>query len=267
LTAFALVAVPGFLVEVRRRSAGAVLLACWIAAPLAAVLVWQYRNIAYLLPIVPALAILAASFGPFAARRPPIWMLLLAAAAFTGKVLAPSAPWGLSFAQVTVTPVAPLLSSYCERNRANELIVVGADDDLYGSALPLAKLRYCLIGSAAAFTENYAMPFEDLGITLTAPQFDDLDRWEPVFRPRLREWGLDSGEAIGTLIVAATPEELGQIIRLHPASDFLVPNRYRRAVDAEARPGHEMVVVLDHFFLLARNGQVRNAPPAWSCRL
>jgi len=265
LTAFALVAVPGFIGELRKRSAGAVLLLCWIAVPLAAALVWQYRNIAYVLPMVPAAAILATAYGPFSARRMPAWMLVLAAAAFAGKVCFPSAPWGISFASGTVQPVAPLLSGYCERNRANELIVVGVDDDLYASALPLAKLRYCLVGDAAA--EEYAMPFEDLGITLTASQYNDLGRWGPVFRQRLREWGLDSEEPIGTLIVAATPEELARLVRLHPASDFLVPNRYRQALDAMAQPEHELVEVRDHFFALSRNGQVRNAPPAWSCRL
>ena len=265
LTAFALLAVPGFLGELRKRSAGAVLLLCWIAVPLTAVLVWQYRNISYLLPMVPAAAILAASFGPFSVGRLPTWMLLLAVAAFAGKACFPAAPLGISFASGTVTPVAPLLSGYCQRNRANELIVVGVDDDLYASALPLAKLRYCVVGAAAM--GQYAMPFEDLGITLTALQFNDLARWEPVFRQRLREWGLDSAEPIGTLIAAATPEELGQLIRLHPASDFLVPNRYRQAVDTAAQPGHEVVEVPDHFFLLSRTGQVRNMPPAWSYRL
>ena len=263
LTAFALVAVPGFLVELRRRSAGAVLLFCWMAVPLAAMLVWQYRNIAYLLPIVPASAILATAFGPFSLRRLPAWMLVLDGAAFAGKACFPRAPWGISFASGTVQPAAPLLTSYCERARANELIVVGVDDDLYASTLPLAKLRYCLVGDASM--GKYGMPFQAMGITLTAPQFNDLDQWEPVFRQSLRAWGLDSSAPVGTLIVAATPDELSQIVLRHPASDFLVPNRFRQALGAQ--PSHETVEAGDHFFLLSRNGLERHPPPAWSCRL
>jgi len=68
LTAAAL-GIPVFLGELRRRTAGPVLLAAWIAVMLAAVLGWQYRNASYLLPLVPALAIVAAAWGPFRTRR------------------------------------------------------------------------------------------------------------------------------------------------------------------------------------------------------
>jgi len=68
--------------------------------------------------------------------------------------------------------------------------------------------------------------------TLYGPLFFE---WEPVFRQRLREWGLDSGEPIGTLILAGSPEELAWMIRTHPASDFLLPQPYRAAVEPTAR--------------------------------
>lgn len=262
LTALTLVAVPGFLRDVRRRTADAVLLLCWLAVPLAAVFVWHYRNIAYLLPGIPALAILAAGFGPFAAGRPPSWMLVLAAAALVLKVAFPSMPWGISFAAGTVQRSAPLLSAYCERGRANELIVVDVDDDFYAATLPLPKLRYCLVGGGAA--GEYGMPFDVLGITLTAAQFNDLPRREPEFRRHLREWGLDSAEPIGTVIMAATPAELEEVIRAHPASDFLVPNVFREAVGETPQV---RVDVAGHFFLLAREGQTGRTAPAWSCRM
>src|SRR6185369_9143553 len=116
------------------------------------------------------------------------------------------APWGLSFLRGTVQPVAPLLSGYCTQARAQELILVGMDDDLYASTLPLHKLRYSLIGASIS-GGKYTMPFDSMGIVLTAAEFNDLARWTPVFRDRLREWGIDSDEPIGTLI---TPHSVAE---------------------------------------------------------
>jgi len=286
LTALFVVAVPGFVRELRRplgdrgtpSGAGAVLLACWLAVLAASILVWQYRNVAYLLPMTPALAIAAAVYGPLSAPRTSRWMVALVLASVAAKVATPSAPWGISFAAGTVQPVAPLVSDYCARNRANELIVVGLDDDLYGAALPLSGLRYCLVDPGAASATDagpYAMDFRSMGIAVTVSQFNHLDRWEPAFRDRLRQWGLDSSAPIATLILAASQSELAEVIRAHPASDFLVPDVYPEALEAAqathriepagplgqpgGRPGH--------WLLLARDSHPRPAPPAWSCGL
>ena len=267
LAAVALTALPRFVAEVRKWSAAPVLLLCWLASLTAAVFGWQYRNVAYLLPLVPALAILATVYGPLFSKRTAPWMLALIGAAFVVKAAAPSAPWGLSFQRGTVQADAPLVSGYCQRARGNELILVGMDDDLYASTLPLAKLRYCLVGARLAGGQ-YGMDFAGMGIILTAAQFDGLGRWEPVFRQRLREWGLDSGEPIGTLILAGSPEELARTIRAHPASDFLLLKQYRAAVEAAAAETHQLVEAGEnHFFLLSKEGRPRAAPPAWSCRL
>jgi hypothetical protein len=267
LAAVALTALPRLVVEVRKWSAAPVLLLCWLASLAAAVVGWQYRNISYLLPMVPALAILATVYGPLFSKRTAPWMLALVTAAFGAKAAMPAAPWGLSFQRGTVQAEAPLLSAYCQRARGNELILVGMDDDLYASTLPLAKLRYCLVGANLAGGE-YAMNFNRTGIVLTAAQFDGLAQWEPVFRQRLREWGLDSGEPIGTLILAGSPEELAGMIRAHPASDFLLSQQYRAAVELAAQPTHALAEAPGgHFFLLSREARPRAAPPAWSCCL
>jgi hypothetical protein len=115
---------------------------------------------------------------------------------------------------------------------------------------------------------QYGMDFDRMGIVLTAEQFDGLAQWEPVFRQRLREWGLDSGEPIGTLILAGSPEELARMIRAHPSSDFLLPQQYRAAVEAAAEPAHRLAEAAgNHFFLLSREARPRAAPPAWSCQM
>jgi hypothetical protein len=267
LAAVALTALPRFIMEVRKWSAAPVLLLCWLASLAAAIFAWQYRNISYLLPMAPALAILATVYGPLFSKRRAPWMLALVGVAFVAKVAAPAASWGISFHRGTVQADAPLLSEYCQRARGNELILVGMDDDLYASTLPLAKLRYCLVGASLA-GGRYGMNFGDMGIILTAAQFDGLAQWEPVFRQRLREWGLDSGEPIGTLILAGSPEELARTIGAHPGSDFLLPEQYRGAVEAAALASHQVVEAGgNHFFLLSREARPRGAPPGWSCCL
>ena len=150
--------------------------------------------------------------------------------------------------------------------RDNELILVDLDDDLYASALPLSHLRYCLVGSNA-LAKSYALDFPDMGIVVTATQFNDLFRLEPLFRRHLREWGLDSSEPIGTLIAAA-PEDLAGIIRAHPASDFFLPAQYRAAIEYAAGRSHDIWPALPaHVLLLSRQRVPRESPPAWSCRL
>ena len=266
LLALSIMALPGLLRELRRRAPGATLLACWLVVPVLSVLVWQYRNVAYLLPLTAPLAIAAAAYGPFSDRATVRWMLGLVAVAAIAKAATPQLPWGISFAAGTVQPVAPIVSRYCALHRASELVLVGVDDDLYAAALPLPRLRYCLVGATGA-AGPYAMDFPAMGIAVTAEQFNHLDRWTPVFRDRLRQWGLDSGAPIGSLILATSTEELAQMIRAHPASDFLLPDRYRAALEGAETTHRIEPAFPGHWLVLAREAQNRGAPPAWSCGL
>jgi hypothetical protein len=267
LTAAALVAAPWFVMELRRRSAGAVLLLSWLAVPLAAAFTWRYRNIAYLLPMMPALAILAASYGPRERRRSAAWMLALAGAAFVAKAAMPTAPWGISFRSGTNIVTAPLISDYCERGRANELVLVTPNDELYASVLPLPKVRYCLIGQSAP-PGRYGLDFAYMGIILTAAQFADLPHWLPVFERRLREWGLDSAEPVGTVVYAASPDDLALIVRAHPESDFFFPEEFRTAAAPAAQSTHDLVEASPHhFFLLSRQSPSAPATGKRACRL
>ena len=189
LLAAAVVAIPAFLADLRRRAGAPVLLAAWIVVMLAAVLGWQYRNASYLLPLVPALALLTAGWSPFGTPRYAPWMVVVLAAAFLIKASAPELPWGLNYRAGTVQPAAPVLSAYCAQARGNPLIVVDLADDLYASVLPLPRLRYATVVPVAEPAGPYGMPFAEMGITVTVDQFNDLARYEPVFRERLQEWG------------------------------------------------------------------------------
>ncbi|MGA2113404.1 MAG: glycosyltransferase family 39 protein [Bryobacteraceae bacterium] len=97
LIAVSFAALPALAEALRRREPAATLLAAWLAVGALAALVWQDRNVAYLLPMIPAMAILAASFGPFAKDQATRPGLVLAIGALVVKALMPSAPWGISF--------------------------------------------------------------------------------------------------------------------------------------------------------------------------
>jgi hypothetical protein len=109
------------------------------------------------------------------------------------------------------------------------------------------------------------MPFEELGITVTVDQFNHLARYTPAFRDRLREWGLDSGAPIATLITARGAADLTALVRAHPESDFLISAAYRHAV--ESAPQELIGAAADYLLLLSRTAVARASPPAWSCRM
>ncbi|HMD72085.1 MAG TPA: glycosyltransferase family 39 protein [Bryobacteraceae bacterium] len=264
LAALALTSLPALAAELKRRSAPAVLLACWMGVLLAAVLFWQYRNVTYLLPLGPAAAILAASYGTLSETRSAKWLLALALVGFALKAATPGMPWGISFRGGTVVASAPLLSEYCGLGRANELVLVEPDDEMYSSVLPLPRVRYYLIGQMPV-SGRYGMDFAAMGIVLDAAQFDGVGRLLPAFRRRLGEWGMKSTAPVGTMIVGSTAADLARTMGNHPTTDFFLPERYREAVSASAAAAHEIVPTPPgHLLLLARETHPA-APPKWSC--
>jgi 4-amino-4-deoxy-L-arabinose transferase-like glycosyltransferase len=265
LLALAAAAVPTYLSDLRRRTCAPVLLAAWAAVMLGAAIFWQYRNAAYLLPLVPTLALLAAAWSPFRTPRYAPWMAVALAAAFLIKVSAPELSWGLDYRARTVQAAAPILSDYCAQARGNELMVLDVADDLYASVLPLPRLRYVSMSPVAVPQGPYSMPFTDMGITVTVDQFNQLDQHVPAFRARLREWSLDSSDAIATLITARTGADLTALVRAHPESDFLIPGSYRDAV--ESVPQEVIGATPEYLLLLSRAQQGRMSRPAWSCRM
>jgi hypothetical protein len=269
LLAAAFSALPAFLADLRRRTPASILLASWMAVMMAAVLVWQYRNAAYLLPLLPALALLTAAWSPFATPRYAPWMSAGIIVAFLIKASSPGLPWGINAREGTVQPTAPALSAYCAQSRGNPLIILDLADDLYASVLPLPRLRYAALVPVALPPGPYAMPFPEMGVNVTVDQFNHLARYEPGFRSRLREWGLppDASKAgpLATVITARSPEELTSLVVAHPDTDFLISAAYRDAV--RSVPQEYVAATADHFFLLSRTPLQRPSPPAWTCRM
>jgi 4-amino-4-deoxy-L-arabinose transferase-like glycosyltransferase len=188
----------------------------WIAVVLACALAFQYRNASYLMPIFPAMALLAANAFP---QR---WALLVAAGLFIAKALAPAATWGISFAPESVNPTHAALDQYAARHRGNELIIIQPEDQFYSAGLNLPQVRYCYLDPQTK-RPKYPLDFEYLGITVTAEQFAHLNELRPTFAQHLREWNLDSTEPIATVILARTEAEIDQLMKTHPEDDFYLP--------------------------------------------
>jgi hypothetical protein len=230
LFAAAVIALPAFVRALRKRESGPVLLACWLTLTTAATLAWQYRNASYLLALVPSLALIAACYGTFAERRHSTWMLAFVAFGLVLKGWMPDSPWGLNYREGTINPVGASLTEYCEAARGKQLIVVDVVDDLYAASLPI-RLRYASVGNVPR-SGAYGMPFRDLGIVL--PVEEHLEGNAAArYRGRLLEWSVESDEAVGTLIAAASVNELGELVRRSPDTDFLLPVRYPVAVDGD----------------------------------
>jgi len=263
LLAAAAASLPTFAREIRRRSAPAILLLLAMMLPAAAVLIWQYRNVSYLLPLIPMLAIFASAYNPLCAANTAKWTLAALVAIFVVKAAAPATSWGLPFRTGTVVAAAPILEDYCERARGNELIVVDTPDELYASLLPIPRVRYVLSGAAPA-AGTYGLDFASMGIILNEQQFDALPQSLPAFEKQLREWGMDSTDAVGTVVFVSSPAELAAVVAAHPDSDFLLPARDRVVAGS---PAHIPVRVGPEYLLLLARLALPATRAKWSCRL
>jgi hypothetical protein len=249
LVALAALALPHLVRTVRAGKPDAALHASWILITGGALLAFRYRNLPYLLYAIPPLCLLAGS-GLARLRRPQLAVAALAAV-FAIKAAAGSRPWGVPFGAAAPIPAAKWLRWYAEQRRPNELIAVNTDDEYYATALPIPKIRYCYL-DPSQIVRRYAPHYVFLGITVSANQFQDLDRWQPRFRERLLSWGLDSAEPVATNIVATSADEIVRLVATHPRDDFYLPENIRDRLTAEATAGRRTVRLSpERSFLLA----------------
>jgi hypothetical protein len=109
-----------------------------------------------------------------------------------------------------------------------------------------------------------------MGVILNERQFDDLPRGMPEFRQRLHEWGLESEESVGTVVFAASPEEVALIVAAHPDSDFFVAQALLPAVSrllSAPLATHDAVMVSPDYSLLLSRHALPAPAARWSCRL
>jgi hypothetical protein len=210
------------LVSLSRRRPRALL--TWIAVVLAAALSFEYRNTSYLLPVFPAMAVLAAGAIPKDRAK---WALALTVALFAAKALAPAQTWGIPFQAESVIAVEPVLDRYAAMNRGNELILGEPNDGFYSACLDLPRVRYLYLDPSTE-RRRYALDFEYLGILMTASDYARLPELQSQFDQRLREWGLNLSQGahrdpVATTILAPALERIQALVRDHPTADFLLP--------------------------------------------
>jgi 4-amino-4-deoxy-L-arabinose transferase-like glycosyltransferase len=210
-------ALPGLWRAWRRGENSAAVLLAWIGVVLGVAFFWSYRNVTYLAPAIPALALAGSRVLP----PKPVAAVLLAVLAV--KIAFPAEPWGIGLRPGVLHPSVTLLDDYARLHRNRELILVDPFDGFYSAVLPLPKVRYCFV-SLAGVPPQPPLDLHHLGIVVTAEEFADMDRLPPLWRARLREWGLDSTEPVATAIVARSGDEVARLVAGHPGADFLLPD-------------------------------------------
>lgn len=260
LALIAALALPALVMALRKRTDTlAILLSAWLVVFSAALLIFQYRSVQYMLPLIPALAIVAASYLPALQRRATLAILC---AGFAVKAAKPNAVWGLSYASGNTLPTAAALSRYCEQRRATDLIVLDPDDEFYSAVLPLEHVRY---GWIDPLESNFALQphLHWLGITLTADEFRKKGS-DGIYVQRIRSWGLDNPKPIGTGIFAHDIGEMQLLIAARPQSDFLVPRTW---LNPDSIGGHDIAPASrDRVFLLSKTRPATSVQ-GWSCKL
>ena len=180
---------------------------------------FQYRAAWYLLPLIAAFA----AFAAWSALRHPAALAVLAVA-LMAKVALPAQPFGLSHEAQSVIPAATALERECASGGTAPLFLLNPADQFYAADLALPKVHYVYIDPGGQ-TDHGAMKFGHIGITVTGDQFRNLDALRPVYKQRMREWGLDSDEALATVILVRDASEASALSGVRLQSDLPDPTR------------------------------------------
>jgi hypothetical protein len=233
------------------------LLAAWCLTTAACLMIFGTRAAYYLLPLLPALALMSAGFSPLLRGRLawPVCAILIVA--FGVKASAGDAVWGLDYGAKTV-PAAAALDNYSYLRRANELLIVLPDDEFYASVLDLPKIRYVYLNPLdASKTSEF---FYRLGMIVDSGEFCSLPSWMPVWEQRLRDWSLPEGlHPEATLIAGGSVSKLKELIQCSPDRDFMLPEGLRQMVAVDAATGTHRATpsAYGKFFLLSKNSSRR----------
>lgn len=231
------------------------LLAAWSIAAFALLLIFGTRVAYYLLPLTPALVLLAVRFSPLFRGRWAIPMCAILTLVFLIKAVQPDMPFGLDYRSKTVAS-APALENYSRLRRVNDLLIVSPDDEFYSSDLDLPKLRYVYLGTVDP--TKTTMFFYSLGVNVSTTDFCRLDSLRPLYQQRLADWGNPNAGAIGTIVDAHSSSDLGDLIRCRPASDFFIPDPLRVAATEAGQSTHIAGQSSNgRFFLLANRSARR----------
>jgi len=260
----ALSGLPALVRAVRRRDAAGWLAASYAAVYFAALMIFRFHSEQYLTWFAPSLILIAGLYSPWLTGRSGAVLIAVIALVFAGKVLNPETDFGIAMQPGTTLAAAPVLKDYCEQHRAADLYILGVDDEFYSAVLPLPRVRYGWI-DATNLVQKEHPHLGFLGILIPAREFPELKQRLPVYRERLRSWGLPSTRPLATGLTSPDAAGLLQILHDHPESDFLVSRTI--LPEPERATGHRVVVSNGEFALLESKMPAGEATAEWSCRM
>jgi hypothetical protein len=239
------------------------LLTAWFALATAALLMFRFQNLPYAILLIPPACLIAAEYNPLFSPQRAKWGLLALCAIFAVKSSEPGKIWGLGFGVAQPLAAADGLKSYYNLGRTNELILADSDDYFYASTLPLPRIRYYFRVQDDVLPK-FIPHYVHLGIMLTEDEFERLPQLEPTYASRLRDWGLDSSEPIGTAILGQSDDALVRLVKARPGSDYYVtlPELQLLERDESIRHTHTVrELPYGRAFLLAQTTGSRPAAP------
>jgi hypothetical protein len=243
LTLFALTGIVGAIWALRWRERLPDLLAtCWALVTILAMASFQAKNLPYLVMLLPPICVLGGLTIP--RRAILIGILLLA------LKMHPSSP-----------PIAgaKAIRAYYELHRQAELVAVETDDHFWSGTISLPRVRYAWVDPSHILLRQTPF-YGPLGIMITAEEFLALPSLQTTYEGRLREWGENSAEPIGTGILLSSPADLSAMIRADPGADYYLPATWTDEI-AQAEPTHQIFRYSpDRVFLLSRSAAPRREP-------
>ena len=255
-----LTALPALIAGARRRDPVKLALACFLTVFSAALLSFRFESETYLTPLLPVVILIAVIGSRLLTKSAGVSVCVAILIAFVLKAAHPEAPWGLSYKPGSTVPAAQILSSYCEERRGNGLYILGVEDQFYALALPLAQVRYGWLDPSGEIPKTRSH-LSYLGIVQDAASHPDA----ALYAARLREWGLDSLEPLGTAISGRTIEDLVALVLAHPESDFLVSPVI--AIRLGGSQAQETRLSNGECVLLQSRVSRPIAPARWTCRM
>jgi hypothetical protein len=201
----------GIFWAVRNRAVGlGTPVTAWLAVCCLALFGYSYRNVTYLLPLIPALALAAAICVP---RRGAAALAAVAAVRAALFVSQPAEP----------DPVFKTVEFYCSERRVNETVVVSPRDQFYTTLLPLRNVRYAF-AEAEFPPQGFAVDFRKMGIVVTVDEFLDLQSRIANYKEQLKQWGVHTTTPIATVVLYRDEAELERLMRERSDADFIVPH-------------------------------------------
>jgi hypothetical protein len=243
LTLYAIAGIAGGIWAARSRDRSPELLAlCWTAVTILALASFQAKYLTYIVMLLPPLCILGGLAIPRRAILPVALLLI-----FKTQPVAPPMEG------------AKAMRAYYGLGRDAELIAAQTDDDLYSATLPLPHVRYAAVDPSQTLATGKPY-YVSLGIVLTRDEFLALPDRQASYEQRLREWGENSPEPIGTAIMLNVPADLAAVIHARPESDFYIPAGWSDVI-SQAEPTHQVYrYSADRVFLLSRAAGPRRQP-------